>query len=99
MRTEPSGSETGDGDDAKFHRRVRQTAEQILGEEVSAIYQSIVLSCLDQLIVNQDEVTQNLADFEMDPGDIIENDEFGKPMNDNEWFYWNVVDPLELFKA
>jgi hypothetical protein len=69
----------------KFHRRVRQTAEQILGEEVSATYQSVVLGCLDQIIVkNQDEVTQNLADFKIDPGDIIENNEFRKPMNDNE---------------
>jgi hypothetical protein len=56
-----------------------------LGEEVSATYQSVVLGCLDQIIVkNQDEVTQNLADFKIDPGDIIENNEFRKPMNDNE---------------
>lgn len=83
----------------KFHRRVRQTAEQILGEEVGAIYQGVVLSCLDRLNGDQEEVAQNLADVKLDPGDTIENDDLGKPMDDNEWFYWNAVNPLEQCKA
>jgi hypothetical protein len=83
----------------KFHRRVRQTAEQILGEEVGAIYQGVVLRCLDRLNGDQEAITQNLADFEMDSDDTIESDDFGKPMDDNEWFYWNVINPLEQCKA
>jgi hypothetical protein len=55
-----------------------------LGEEIGGMYQDGVLGCQDRFNVNRNEVTQNLADFKIDPGDIIENDEFGKPRNDNE---------------